>query len=89
MDKKKLGVILTILTIGFCACPGMVICMAGAIMALAGGAASGGDNTFLLGIVAAVVGMLMFLTPALIAAVTYFSSPGKPKDWDDPLPPAI
>ena len=33
MDKRTLGIILTLVTSFFCACPGLVICLAGGITA--------------------------------------------------------
>jgi hypothetical protein len=33
LDKRTLGIILTLVTVVFCACPGLVVCLAGGITA--------------------------------------------------------
>ena len=100
-DKKTVGIIASIATALLCGCPGIGLCLCGAIFSLFPGGTYTSDlpgitDTSELpptaGYVLLCVGLLMVLIPIGIGGYTFFSQRnGKTsdQDLDEPVPPAI
>jgi len=93
MERKTIAILVTLLSVMFCACPGLSLCMVGAITLTQGGTfdfASGtGDPTALIGLAASCLGLLGLLIAALLIFFVWRRKPAPPPNLDEPLPPAI
>ncbi len=99
-DKKTIGIIASIATALLCGCPGLCLCLYGAIFAIPGGTYTTdlpgiydtGELPPSVGYTLLCLGLLMVLIPIGIAGYTFFSQRNaKPsdQDLDEPIPPAI
>lgn len=99
-DKKTVGIIASIATALLCGCPGLCLCLYGAIFSIPGGTYTSdlpgiydsGELSPTVGYVLLCLGLLMVLIPIGIGGYTFFSQRnGKTsdQDLDEPLPPAI
>jgi membrane protein implicated in regulation of membrane protease activity len=92
MDRR-IGLILTLLSVLLCACPGLTLCSSGYYV-LSGSIGANGLVATLAGISAVVSGVLMSIIPLVLAVVTWRLpdrplKPVTPEELDEKLPPAI
>jgi hypothetical protein len=96
-DKKTIGLIASIATALLCGCPGICLCLFGAIFSIPGETYSSnlyetGDLPPEVGYFLLCIGLFMVLIPVGIGGYTFFSQRNaKPsdQDLDEPIPPAI
>jgi len=96
MDQKTTGLIATIATLLLCGCPGICLCLFGALSA--GGLGTWTADVGLLsdygvistgwGIGLLCLGLVGILIPALVGFFTLRNKPESMTDLDEPLPPA-
>ena len=96
MDKRTTGIILTVVSVLLCGCPGLTSLCVGAIMALAG-LVPGSDidifgsndpqSALVTGIGAVCLGIIFIAIPVVVGYITLRR---KPEDnFNDVIPPAI
>ena len=95
-DKKNVGLIATIITALLCGCPGICMCLSGALFSITGetyyGSYETGELPPSVGYALLCVGLLMVLIPIGVGGYTFFTQrKEKPEivDIDEPVPPAI
>lgn len=96
MDQKTTGIILTVVSVLLCGCPGLGGLCFGAIMAVAGlvpGAdidifgSSDPQSALITGVITLCVGILFIAIPVVVG---YLTLRKKPEDsFDEVIPPAI
>ncbi len=93
MDRKTLAITLTVASAMLCACPGLSLCLLGAIAAPQGGsfdfATGSGDPTSLIGFAALCVGIGFVVIAGLVIFFAWQRKPAPPANINEPLPPAI
>lgn len=92
MDRRT-GLILTLVSVLLCACPGLTLCTSGFFVA-SGSSGESGAILMAAGIAAIASGILMSLIPIVLAVITWRlpERPPKPltqEELGEKLPPAI
>jgi hypothetical protein len=92
MDRRT-GLILTLVSVLPCACPGLTLCTSG-FFVTAGSNADSGLIIMAAGIAAIASGILMSLIPVVLAVITWRlperpPEPLTPEELGEKLPPAI
>jgi hypothetical protein len=97
MEKKTVGIIATIVAVVLCGCPGLCLCLLGALTA-AGvtmpyntdvlGVQSTGTIPTWWGIVALCVALIFILIPILVGVFTLRNKPTPTPASNEPIPPA-
>lgn len=94
MNNKNTGIIATVVSVFLCGCPGLFLCLFGAISAFGGGTFNAGDNSQSIpptvGFVLICLSLIFILIPV---GVGFFMLRKKPEAAavpvnNDPLPPA-
>jgi hypothetical protein len=99
-DKKNVGIIASAITAFLCGCPGICLCLYGAMFSIVGGTYTSDlpgsqytrDLPPSVGYALLCVGLLMILIPVGIGGYTFFSQRNEKAedvDLDEPVPPAI
>jgi hypothetical protein len=99
-DKKNVGLIATIVTALLCGCPGICLCLYGAIFSMTGGtyfydlpgSYNTGDFPPSVGYALLCVGLIMVLIPIGVGGYTFFTQRKEKSevvDTNEPVPPAI
>jgi hypothetical protein len=99
-DKKNVGLIASIVTALLCGCPGICLCLYGAMFSLIGGTFTSdlpggyytGDLPPSVGYASLCVGLIMVLIPIGVGGYTFFSQrkeKAEVENPDEPVPPAI
>jgi len=97
MDKKTQGIVLTVVSVLLCGCPGICLCLFGA-MATAGvlpynwtvGDQTGsGTMPTYMGVIGLCVAILLIAIPIVVAFLTLRKKPVPAAGPNDPIPPAL
>jgi hypothetical protein len=96
-DKKKVGLIVTAVTVLLCGCPGACLLVSGATMTAGGSLPSGNlgsnGNSIVVGITSLCFGLLMILVPIGGGIYTFIQSQKEKEIVEDEeiveIPPAI
>jgi hypothetical protein len=96
MDQKTTGLIATIATLLLCGCPGICMCLFGALSAVGlgtwttefGALSDYGTISTGWGIAILCLGLAGMLIPALVGFFTLRNKPEAEQGLDEPLPPA-
>ena len=101
MENRTTAIILTVVAVFLCGCPGVCACLYGGLSAAGlgtytsefGDFASSGQTPVWVGIVALCAGLLLMVVPVVVGVLTLRQKPaesyaGDLPNMDDPLPPA-
>ena len=100
MDKRTVGIIATIASVLFCACPGLFACVFGAVMAAGtpinvtdfSGQTTTQTGPVWLAISLLCVGLLLVAVPVVVGFLTLRNRPASQavvnSNFNEPLPPA-
>jgi len=96
MDKKTTGIILTVIAVLLCGCPGLTSLCGGALMALVGFVpgsdidifgSSDPQSAIMTGIGGICLGIIFIAIPIVVGYLTLRNKPGD--NFDEAIPPAI
>lgn len=96
MDKRTTGIILTVVAVVLCGCPGLISLFAGALFALVSfipGAEidvfgrSDPQSALIAGVVGVCLGLILILIPVVVGYLTLKRR--KEVNFNEPIPPAI
>ena len=96
MDKKTGGIIATIVAVLLCGCPGLCLCLFGAIAATGsmpwtsdfGGYSTGGTVPSYLGFMGLCLALIFIAIPIVVGFLTLRKKPEQAVSFNEPLPPA-
>jgi hypothetical protein len=96
MEKKTVGIIATIVAVVLCGCPGLCLCLLGALTAAGAmpyttdmfGVQSTGTIPTWWGIVALCLALIFILIPILVGVFTLRNKPAPTPVSNEPIPPA-
>ena len=86
-DKKRIGLIVTLVTTLLCACPGLIAILVGAGVSLSGGSESNVGLT--VAIAAICVGVILVLIPVAAGIYTWMQSRRSVELEDIEVPPPL
>ncbi len=95
MENRTTAIILTVVAVLLCGCPGICACLSGGVMAINGEPFYLDDYTPIpawVGIVALCVGLLFMVIPVVVGVLTLRKKPAESvvadlPNMDEPLPP--
>lgn len=100
MENRTTAIILTVVAVLLCGCPGMCVCLYGGLTAVGlgtyssefGDFVSTGQTPIWVGIVALCVGLLLMVVPVVVGVLTLRQKPVESlstdlPSMDEPLPP--
>jgi integral membrane sensor domain MASE1 len=87
MDKKTTGIIATIASVLLCGCPGIFLCLFGALTATGNGTFNDQYLQPTYGYVLLCLSLIFIIIPVVVGVVTLRKKPQLPVD-NEPLPPA-
>jgi preprotein translocase subunit SecF len=87
MDKKTIGIIATVASVLLCGCPGIFICLFGALTAAGQGTFNDASLSPAVGFVLLCLSLIFIAIPIVVGVVTLRKKPQPPVD-NEPIPPA-
>ncbi len=87
MNNKNTGMIATIAAVLLCGCPGLFLCLFGAITATGNGTFNDSSLSPTVGYVLVCLALIFILIPIVVGVVTLRKKP-EPAGPSEPLPPA-
>ena len=88
MNNKSTGMIATIATVVLCGCPGLFLCLFGALTAAGQGTFNDQSLSPTVGLALVCVALILILIPVVVGVVTLRKKPAAAPVTNDPLPPA-
>ena len=88
MDKRSQGILFTVLAVLFCGCPGLFLCLFGAVTATGNGTFNESYIEPTVGFVLLCLSLIFIAIPIAVGFFTLRKKPVEPPVSNEPLPPA-